>query len=668
MIAAVIGSETGALSTPAQNDHEASRLAVGVRDNRATRTLRRFGIARTVIVVVYLALVVSGATTSSLGMSVLRVNPSDTSGQIGASQPIRSDEWLTGTPLDLASLANGTKAYSPLATLPDLIWQIPSNAAESVVFWDGNLLRLGSIFPQQMLFAAWWWLPELLLLLCMPPLLMRLGSTRELAWLAAVVTVAAPASAWWSFWPVRVLGFAVAGCLAMLVAADYLRERRFVPAVVLGAIAAVLFSRLPTFYVPWSLTTGLPLVLATTGFLVWRPRGRWPTVGLCGGVLLGALLLWGLMLLADSAAVHAELNSVYPGLRRSTGQQSATDLLFGAPVLGYLQTDQTPVGINQSELATAYTFVAVWAGLLWLAVKRPRWDRSSVPAVVLATCCGILLIWCTVNLGSFGEHLPLLNRIPPGRGAETVGYPAFILLTLVLGRTESRVPVRVAAAIAAVCGLLAAYGGSAVQAALPGMRTHYIVLAAVIVALAVFAVTRWPRSPWVAAAVGVVVVAQVVKVNPLIFGFGDLRGSSAAQRAEEFRTIATRGGGYWVTNNEYTDALMLANGVPLLGGHSVTGPVTSKWLKLDPERKYETEWNRGASYLLFNWTSNQTPVITNPTPDTVEVSVDPCVLPSRGFKLAGVVSTVPLHQPCLVRQYPFTFSGTRNYVYTLTRS
>ena len=556
---------------------------------------------------------------------------------------------------------------TPLSTLPDLIWQIPSNVAESVVFWDGDLLRLGSVLPQQMLFAAWWWLPTLLLLLCMPPLLMRLGSTRELAWLAAVVTVAAPASAWWSLWPVRVLGFAVAGCLAMLVAADRLGERRFARAALLGAMAGVLFSRLPTFYVPWSLTTGVPLVLATTGLLVWKPRGRWPVVGLCGGVLLGAVLLWGLMLLVDSSAVHAELNTVYPGLRRSTGALLGSDLLFGAPVLGYLQTGHVPLGTNQSELSSAYTFVAAWAGLLWLAVKRPRWDRSAVPVVVLAVSCGVLLIWCMVNLGSFGEHLPLLNRIVPARAAETVGYPAFILLTLVLGRTESRVPVRVAVAIAAVCGLLAAYGGSGVQSVLPSMQTHYIVLASAIVALAVFAVTRWPRSPWVAAVVGVVVVAQVIKVNPLTFGLGDLRGSSAAQRAVEFRSQAIRDGSYWVTDNEYTDALMLANGVPLLSGHQVTGPVTSEWLKLDPGHRYKTEWNRGASYLYFNWTSSQTPVITNPTPDTVEVSVDPCALASRGFKLAGVVSTVALNRPCLVRQYPFTFSGTTNYVYTLTR-
>ena len=317
--------------------------------------------------------------------------------------------------------------------------------------------------------------------------------------------------------------------------------------------------------------------------------------------------------------------------------------------------------------SSAYTFAAVWAGLLWLAVKRPRWNRDAVPVAVLAISCGVLLIWCMVNLGSFGEALPLLNRIPAARAGQTVGYPAFILLTLVLGRTESQVPVRVAASIAAVCGLLAAYGGSGVQLVLPSMQTYYVVLASAIVALVVFAVTRWPRNPWVAVVVGVIVVAQVIKVNPLIFGLGDLHGSSAAQRAVQFRITAVRDGGQWVTDNEYTDALLLANGVPLLSGHQVTGPVTSEWLKLDPGRKYQTEWNRGASYLNFKWTSSQTPVITNPTPDTVQVSVDPCALASRGFKLAGVVSTVPLNRPCLVRRRPFTFSGATNHVYTLRR-
>jgi len=669
MMAGVIGLEEGALPPSAQSGQGASQPVGRFRDNPVAAIVRRFGIARTVVVVLYVAAVLSGATTSSLGISSLRVNPgAPTSDQIGTPLAIRTDEWLTETPLDLATLTDGTRADTPLSTSADLLSQIPSNLPESVVFWDGDLLRLGSVFPSQMLFAAWWWLPTLLVLLCLPPLLMRLGATRELAWLAAVVTVAAPASAWWSLSPVRLLGFAIAGCLAMLVAADRLGERRYARAALFGAIAAVLFSRLPTSYVPWALTTAVPLVLATTGLLVWSPRNRLSIVGLSVGVLLGAALLWGLMALVDSAAVHAELNTVYPGLRRETGMLQGPHLLFGAPVLGYLQTGNMPVGTNQSELSSAYTFAAVWAGLLWLAVKRPRWDRTAVPAAVLAISCVVLLIWCLVNLGSFGEALPLLNRIIPSRAAQTVGYPAFMLLTLVLGRTESLVPVRVAAAIAAACGLLAVYGGSGVQAVMPSLPTSYVVLASVVVVLVVFVVTCWPRSPWVALGVGVIVVAQVITVNPLIFGLGDLHGSSAARRAVQLRREAIRNGSYWVTDSMYTDALMLANGVPLLSGHQLVGPVTSEWLKLDPDRTYETAWNRGASYLIFVWTSSQTPVITNPDPDVIQVSVDPCTLRSRGFNLAGVVSTASLHQACLVPERPFTFSGTTNYVYALRRS
>lgn len=58
-------------------------------------------------VLVYLVMVLTGMTTSSLGL-LLEDPTQPPDDQIGKSLPIRSDEWLTATPIELATLANGS--------------------------------------------------------------------------------------------------------------------------------------------------------------------------------------------------------------------------------------------------------------------------------------------------------------------------------------------------------------------------------------------------------------------------------------------------------------------------------------------------------------------------------------------------------------------------------
>src|SRR5450631_1456207 len=156
-----------------------------------------------IAVLVYLILTLSGATTSSMGISSLRQDPARPLGtQYGTSRVIRGDEWLVQTPLDLGRLVSGSSSDSPLAEDPDIVFQVPgSHVTQSIVFFDGDLLKLGGVFPQRMLFAAYWWLPSLLVVLAMPAWMRRLGAKPHLAWLATGLTVLAPATAWWSLFP-----------------------------------------------------------------------------------------------------------------------------------------------------------------------------------------------------------------------------------------------------------------------------------------------------------------------------------------------------------------------------------------------------------------------------------------------------------------------------------
>ena len=292
----------------------------------------------------YLAAVVSGMTTSSLGL--LRATPTgEVAGQLGEALPVRSDEWLTAAPIELATLANGSSMTTPLSQAPDLIYQVSSGSPfTSILFADGNLLRLGHWLPDAMLFAAFRGFPWLLLLLTLPPLLRRLGATRSLSWLAVALCFLAPASLWWSFMPIRILAFASAGCYVLVLARDRLGRGHLARGLLLAALAGLWLPRLVTFYVPWSLVVGVPLVLATAAFLLWDTRTRRPALLAIGaGAAVGVALLL-LVFREQSSALHAELNTIYPGQRRLSGAALPPFQVLGAPGLAGLEGEMTPVG------------------------------------------------------------------------------------------------------------------------------------------------------------------------------------------------------------------------------------------------------------------------------------------------------------------------------------
>ena len=81
-------------------------------------------------------------------------------------------------PIELGVMAHGASQHPLLSQQPDLIYQVSSGSLfESVLFLEGNLLRLGPWLPDPMLFAAFRGFSWLLLFLAMPPLLRRLGAT-----------------------------------------------------------------------------------------------------------------------------------------------------------------------------------------------------------------------------------------------------------------------------------------------------------------------------------------------------------------------------------------------------------------------------------------------------------------------------------------------------------
>lgn len=615
------------------------------------------------VLLLYLALVLTGSTTSSIGIGSLREDPSapapDTTGE---PQGIRSDEFNVFSPIALSMTATGSEpSLSPLSAPAEVLHRYHGGSAfQPIAYFDTWLLRMGALLPDDIAFAAHWWLPSLLILLVMPVWFRLLGAASSLGWLAGALVVLAPANWWWSLQPSRAMAFTLAGCVALLAAhLRFSRGQVLVP-VMQAVLAGVLLAGLPSRYIPWALLLGSGL-LAATGLRVVTTgsrRGQLLSLGIAGAVtaLVGLGALW-----EGRVGLEALSGTIYPGSRREGAAAQPVDVLLGAPLLGELSQSE-PQGIVASELATAPN--VAFLALAFVLAALPRWPRrDDLPMLGLITVGLMWLAWGMVDLANVGPNLPIVSLVTPARAVQVVGILGVIGLGLglsALGRTPWHLPV----VAAVVCGLATAYaGGIALQTSLPEMRRLLPLATAAGVALAVALLIRYPRR-WFPVVITAGLAAGVVAVaSPLQVGLGDLRNSEAARYVADRGAEARRSGTLWASDWGPFDALLMANGVPSLSGLQRAGPDREQWMRLDPDGAAEDSWNRGGGYLDFDWQEGGETRIRDDGFDVVRVSTDPCTLAEAFPELRTVASVFPLPSECLREATVLEWSGLNMHVY-----
>ena len=267
---------------------------------------------------------------------------------------------------------------------------------------------------------------------------------------------------------------------------------------------------------------------------------------------------------------------------------------------------------------------------------------------------------------SIGLKLMPLTLVPPDRLAQVLGLVATIVFALVLSawadapRRDRRMVVAVAFGLTA---LATALGGRTLrEEALPRLSWAAIFVVAVLLALAV-AVAIWrPERPLALAALPLVALLAVVAANPLQQGLGDLRGSRAAAAVVETgRSLGV--GKRWATDDFTFDALLMATGQPSLTGQQWIGPREPAWALLDPLGRSRSSWNRGASYVRFEWKPGKPTRIDLLGEDAIRVRIDPCAPELERLGLALVVSIEALDAPCLVPKGRIMWRGADHRVY-----
>lgn len=624
---------------------------------------------RVAVLLAYTVVVVLGVTTSSIGMGHLRQDPENPLGtQLGESRFIRSDEYNVFSPIALSVMATGAApTLSAMGARADLVHRFTSGGFfESVVFFDSGLLKLAGFLPDASVFAAHWWLPSLLLLLFLPIWFEQVGGTRRMGWLAAGLTILAPAVAWWSLMPVALIAYTLTGSSLMITCYRRLLCGRWITGVLAGVAGGILIAGMPSFYTPWSLVLGLPVLLASVLWILSRSGTWWSRIRPVALTGVTAAVFGAGLLLENAEGLNALFGTVYPGARRSTGEAQPFSLLFGAPLLSPLQDGAVPVQANASEVSMSFTVAFIWIAVLILAGLAPAFRRGIAGWTVLV-CALVWLAWAVADWGAFGAQIPLLNLVPAVRAAQVVGILGVIALCLFLSQCE-RGKWSAAVVAAAACSTVTVFAGFQLRTDyLPDLSRGAVLWAGAGVALAVLALTRYPNRSWSIVLALALAAVPVFRANPVVFGLGDLRESETAGELSVLGVQARSDGTYWASNSGAFDTVALANGVPLLSGLQRSGPDAGMWERLDPGRRAEDAWNRGGGYLSFGWTPGEPTVISTNGLDVTSVHSDPCVLASEIPELGNIASTAELSGPCLEPAGTLQWAGKQIYLYSVVR-
>jgi hypothetical protein len=485
---------------------------------------------------------------------------------------------------------------------------------------------------------------------------------------ALALLVLAPLSAWWSFIPVSVLGPAFAGATCLMLATQAAVARSIPHLVTWGLLSAALLARTAWTYQPWAVVLVPAVLLPTAAMLLAPTRTRKPSAWTVAGVGLATLAIFAATLLEARGTLAAVTGTVYPGARVSTGLPNPVQELFGAASLRVLSEEPELTGTNASEISSSYAVALLWC-LLLLAHRTIRRPRHRWPILGLGSLTLMWLAWSTVSFGTVGEAIPLLNLVPSARAADVLGVLAIVLLCLILPRMPQGQGPFFAVMCAGSTGALSAYAGSILRAQnIPSLSLTAIWVSSALVALTVFTITLRPHA-WPGYALAVLgCLALVWNVNPVLVGLGDLRGSDVADRMLTAGDQAREGRDLWVTDSAATDTLLVATGVPALSGRQIAGPNTAAWSQLDPGLLHEDVWNRGGSFIWFQWTDDDQLSFSNPSPDVILITGSPCALAESMSELTTVVATSDLASPCLRQTDTFRWGGQRRWVFEVRPS
>jgi hypothetical protein len=583
--------------------------------------------------VAFIGLLGLGVTGSSLGIGV-KGTPFVQSDEIniwGQDQPIRSDEWLVGTPYNIAQ-------HNHHPRLPIINKNVGTDGQNMLIVMGAPVAHISSIakpitwgffvFDLKRALSWYWYFPIFACLLALWGVLaLILPGQWKFSFLISFWFCVSPFVAAWSNAPTNTVFFP---SISLLAAVAILKSRSHSLPLVLGCILGISLSGFVLLlYPPWQVSLGYVFLALAIGIVVrdklYRNLSTVKLISFGLAIVITGLILWSWWSDAH-LAIQALSSTVYPGERilEVGGGMTLPNLLRGFTNLVTLYKIEGLYS-NKSEIAS-FCYLLLPLAVLFVY----RWHKKEIGAVEVAVAAVMLFILWFMLIGIPRDiaEFSLWGRVPAKRADIALGLSYIFLcgmllsprLSTIVGKDLNRGLALGASFIWAAVALNAVsnLNSDILIGFSPGIVTGLFLI---FVAVGYW-LTMGKYREFIAFNV-LISLTTIVWFNPVNIAPKSITPSPAIVELTGYLTGSASKKRVLVLES-YTPAMyLLASGIPVANGVFFI-PQRSLWEKLDKEHMESKKYNR-FQHLVFTGgvvDSNDNYRIDSPHGDTVRVTVD----------------------------------------------
>lgn len=594
---------------------------------------------------------------------------------MGTARAIRGDEYFAQNSWVISQYHLGSPIFN--SVFPGGINTLLYNDAPA---WSWSMLfrphAAGFLFlPLNQAMALRWWLPAWVVLSgAYVFTVLWLPRASLSAAMLAVATLFTPITQWWylpsNVWP---LAWAL-WVLSALVVSLHTTHRwiRVAFACIAGYLSVTTAMSL---YVPFMIAVFVPTLFALLGYLTnFLRHGHTTFRELISRILpfviaqIAAGAIFVIWLAQNLASVRAELETLYPGRRNTpTGSGDLDDLidLLSGPFQGALQNGvSTPLAGNQSEAATPLLIgLFLLIPLVSLAIKEWRKQRQ-INYSVIALLISYAVIFAFLYVPGWSPIAKPLGLWLSTTHRVRLGFVVLNLLTIVTlthqlhaQRNRSTWSSSVVSAGAFLGSVFFVWASLHVQdvGISKAATTWHLVTALCAISIVLFC-----RRHLLTGSAAFLIASLLIGlgVNPLYRGTFDLTKTTIGTKVTTIKAADPNAN--WVgIGSDLSMSVLFESGVHAFNGVQ-TYPARETWGMVDPNNKYENEWNRLAH---VHWVAGAgEPTISNPSSDTIIVTFDSCSDFAQKH-VQYVLSESPVQQACLQHLAAVSQGSTDMHIY-----
>lgn len=539
---------------------------------------------------------------------------------LGEERPIRSDEWLVDTPINLSTqyLENPYGKYNYLVRGTNTI-----NSSMLTIVSVLNPVNLVSIlirfiFGYEYAYSYTWYINILLSFLFQLELFLIMSSHKKLlSTCGACMVVLSSHYLWWGFSTLILYSSVALVCSYYFFKSDS-RKKRLLYAYG-TALGTALFALV--LYPAWE----VPMAFYSLVVFVWIVHDCWDNIKKMSRedwtILVSALLLCIIMILQSIVLqmeyVEAISKTVYPGKRIDNGGFAIGKLFNYISAISFAYKDCG----NPSERGmyiTLFPFPLIMALYTWIKGNRRNWLLNGL--MIISVFLGV---YTTVGLPSVLAKITLMTSTVASRCVDILGYTQVALFVVTLSAIdyEKKLEKKYAFVLAIVMSGIAMMMANHEMPEY--MSGEYRIIFFEIFALIFFCfIAKVDKKiyNWGLIAVIMISIVTAIYVRPIVKGTDAIYSKPVAN---EIQRIASKDSeAKWIAyDSGVTAQFILACGAPAINSVNKY-PNMELWNKLDPTGNNEYIYNRYAHFAI-SFTDGET---------NMELIQDDVIRLNLGFK------------------------------------